>query len=323
MPIKDEFVPAARFLKNFEGKILLASHENPDGDTVGSALALYLALKKLGKSVKVGCRDPVPYFLQFLPASREFLKLPVEEEFDLCVVVDASSHKRLGVPVRAKSFMRIDHHKGGDFYREEDLVDAFAPATAAVVYYLIKNIDEDLIDREVATCLYTGLATDTGFFTNSNTDAEALKLAHLLVERYGVDPHEVAVNVKERNPLRRFKLLSRALDTLELHLGGKVSSMFVLKEWLDELGASYEDTEGFVNYARSLDGVEVAVFITERPEEGVWKVSLRSKGKADVSVVCERFGGGGHKYAAGCKIPLNLSLKEVKEKLLEEIRKVV
>ncbi len=323
MPLKKVYVPAAEFLKNFEGKVLLASHENPDGDTVGSALALYLFLKKLGKDVKVGCKDRVPYFLDFLPASRDYIKLPTEEEFDLCVVVDASSHKRLGAPVKAKTFMRIDHHKGGDFYREEDIVDVEAPATAAVVYYLLKNLDENLIDRDIATCLYTGLATDTGFFVNSNTDAGTLKTAAELVEKYGVDPHEVAVNVKERNPLRRLKLLSKVLDTLSLHLEGKVSSIYVLREWMDRLGATYEDTEGFVNYARSLDGVEVAVFIIEKPEEGVWKISLRSKGRADVSVVCERFGGGGHKYAAGCKIDRNLPLDEVLKALLKEIEKVL
>ncbi len=323
MPLRKVYVPAAEFLKNFEGKVLLASHENPDGDTVGSALALYLFLKKLGKDVKVGCKDRVPYFLDFLPASRDYIKLPTEEEFDLCVVVDASSHKRLGAPVKAKTFMRIDHHKGGDFYREEDIVDVEAPATAAVVYYLVKNIDESLIDREIATCLYTGLATDTGFFVNSNTGAETLKTAAELVEKYGVDPHEVAVNVKERNPLRRLKLLSKVLDTLSLHLEGKVSSIYVLRDWMDRLGATYEDTEGFVNYARSLDGVEVAVFVIEKPEEGVWKVSLRSKGRADVSVVCEKFGGGGHKYAAGCKINRSLPLDEVFKNLLAEIEKVL
>jgi len=323
MPVVKEFVPAAEFLKNFEGTILLASHENPDGDTVGSALALYLFLKKMGKKVKVGCKDPVPYYLDFLPASREYLKLPVDEEFDLCVVVDASSHTRLGAPVRAKGFMRIDHHKGGDFYREADLVDAEAPATAAVVYYLLRNIDGSLIDRDIATCIYTGLATDTGFFVNSNTDAKTLKLAAELVEKYGVDPHLVATNVKERNRLGRLKLLSKVLNTLELHLGGKVAFIHTLKGWMEETNTSYEDTEGFVNYARSVEGVEVAAFILEKPEEGVWKVSLRSKGGADVSVVCERLGGGGHKYAAGCKLPRSLSLEEVKEKLLEEVKKVV
>jgi len=314
MPIVEEYIPAARFLESFNGKILIASHENPDGDTIGSACALYLFLKKLGKDVKLGCRDDIPYFLDFLPASREFIKLPTEEEF-------AANKERLGVPVRAKKFMRIDHHKGGDFYGEQDLIDAEAPATASVVYYLLSNWREDLIDTSIATCIYTGLATDTGFYTNSNTKDGALKLASLLVEKYGVDPHYVAVNVKERNPLRRLKLLSKVLDTLELHNGGKVASMYVLKEWLDKLGAGYEDTEGFVNYARGLEGVDVAAFIIEKPEEGVWKISLRSKDKTDVSVICEKFGGGGHRYAAGCKIPHTKSLEEVKRDLLREIEK--
>ena len=321
MPIAEEYIPAARFLENFEGKILIASHENPDGDTIGSACALYLFLKKLGKDVKLGCRDEVPYFLDFLPASGEFIKLTTAEEFDLCIVVDAANKERLGVPVRAKKFMRIDHHKGGDFYGEQDLIDAEAPATASVVYYLLSNWREDLIDTDIATCIYTGLATDTGFYTNSNTNEGALKLASSLVEKYGVNPHEVAVKVKERNPVERLKLLSKVLDTLELHLDGKVASMYVLKEWLEQLGRGYEDTEGFANYARGIEGVDVALFIIEKPEEGVWKISLRSKDKTDVSVICEKFGGGGHKYAAGCKIPHSKSLEEVKKALLTEIAK--
>ncbi len=323
MPIVSETLPAVEFLKRFEGKILLASHENPDGDTIGSALALYHFLKKKGKDVKVGCKDAVPYFLDFLPGAEDYIKLPTDEEFDLIIVVDASSLKRLNASVKGKQFMRIDHHKGGDFYGEQDLVDVDAPATAMVVYHLLTKWDGEAIDTDIATCIYTGLATDTGFFANSNTDAGALKLASLLVEKYGIDPHYVAVNVKERNPLRRLKLLSRALDTLELHLNGKVASVYVLGEWLRELGATYADTEGFVNYARSIEGVEVAIFVIERPEEYVWKVSLRSKGKADVSVVCEKFGGGGHKYAAGCKIPKEKSLKEVLKALLREIKNVL
>jgi len=321
MPIVEEYIPAARFLDSFEGKILIASHENPDGDTIGSACALYLFLKKLGKDVRLGCKDDVPYFLDFLPASRDYIKLPTEEEFDLCIVVDAANKERLGVPVRAKRFMRIDHHKGGDFYGEYDLIDADAPATGSVVYYLLSNWREDLIDRDIATCIYTALATDTGFFTNAATDGGTLKLASLLVERYGIDPHWVAVNVNERNPLRRLKLLSKVLDTLEIHFGGKVATMYVLKEWMDKLGAKYEDTEGFVKYARGIDGVDVAAFIIEKPEEGVWKISLRSKGGMDVAVVCEKFGGGGHKYAAGCKIPHSQTLEEVKGNLLREIEK--
>jgi len=323
MPIISEFIPAVEFLKNFNGKILLASHENPDGDTIGSALALYHFLKKKGKNVKVGCKDTVPYFLDFLPGAEDYIKLPTHEEFDLIVVVDASSLQRLNATIKGKQFMRVDHHRGGDFYGEHDLVDAEAPATASVVYYLLKNWDEEAIDTDIATCIYTGLVTDTGFFVNSNTDAGVLKLASLLVEKYGVDPHLIAVNVKERNPLRRLKLLSRVLETLELHLNGKVASMYVLKDWLDELGAGYEDTEGFVNYARSLDSVEVAIFIIDRPEEGVWKISLRSKGKADVAAVCEKFGGGGHKYAAGCKITREKSLEEVVKALLKEIENVL
>jgi phosphoesterase RecJ-like protein len=321
MPIYKEIVPAIEFLSQFNGSILITSHENPDGDTIGSGLALYLFLKKLGKNVKVGCKDEVPYFLKFLPASRDYIKLPTDEEFDLCIVVDASSHTRLGAPVRAKKFMRIDHHKGGDFYGEPDLIDAEAPATASVVYYLLKNWKPELIDRDIATCIYTGLATDTGFFVNSNTDAGTLKLASELVEKYGVNPHEVAVYIREQNPLRRLKLLSKVLDTLQLHLNGKVASIYVLKDWMDKLGASYEDTEGFVNYPRSIEGVDVAIFVIEKPEEGVWKISLRSKEKTDVSAVCEKFGGGGHKYAAGCKLPHEKSLEEVLNALLEEIEK--
>ncbi len=316
-----EYVPAVEFLKNFDGKILLASHENPDGDTVGSALALYHFLKKKGKNVKLGCKDPIPYFLAFLPGAEDYIQLPTEEEFDLVVVVDASSVDRLGAPVKGKQFMRIDHHKGGDFYCECDLIEVDAPATAKVVYYLLSNWDPDAIDETIATCIFTGLATDTGFFINPNTNGKVFQLASLLVDKYGVNPHYVAENIRERNPLRRLKLLSKALESIRLENQGKVAVMYVLQDWLDELGAQYADTESFVNYARSIDGVEVAIFILEKAKEGVWKVSLRSKGNFDVSVVCEQFGGGGHKYAAGCKFSLEKPLEEVINNLLKEIEK--
>ena len=317
MPLVKKYVPAVEFLKNFKGKILLASHENPDGDTVGSALALYLYLKKLGKEVYVGCKDPVPYYLQFLPSWKDYITLPTDDNFDLCVVVDAAHKGRIGAPVKAKQFMRIDHHKGGEFYGEQDIVDVEAPATASVVYYILKKWEPNLIDSDIATCLYTGIASDTGFFVNSNTDKRALKEAYELVENYNLNPHLVAVNVKERNPVRRLKLLAKALETLKLHFGGKVASMYVLKEWLEKLGATYEDTEGFVNYARSIDGVDVALFVIEREDH--WKVSLRSKERTDVSLICEKFSGGGHKYAAGCRIPKTLTLEQALEKLLSEI----
>lgn len=311
-------IPLIELLKEEKGPILIASHENPDADTLGSALALYMFLKKKGKEVVVGCKDKVPHFLDFLPGANEVIQLPVNQVFSLAIVVDASGFYRVNAEVKAFKKVRIDHHVGGEFYGEYDYIDPDAPSTTALIYRLICEWDRSAIDKDIAENLYSGLATDTGFFKYSNTTAETFQLAKELVE-LGAKPHWTFVNFAERESVNKLRLLSKVLDTLTIHEDGLVAGVTIFDRFFKETGCEYSDSEGLVNYPRSLEGVEVAYAIIEKAEEGVWKVSLRSKGKADVAKIAESLGGGGHKYASGCKIRAS-SYQEALEKLLSAIR---
>lgn len=310
-------IPIIELLKEETGPILIASHENPDADTLGSALALYLFLKKKGKKVFVGCKDMVPHFLDFLPGAQELIKLPVEDVFSLALVVDASGFPRVNAPIRAFRRARIDHHIGGEFYGEYDYIDPEAPSTTALIYRLLCAWDKSAIDEDIAENLYAGLATDTGFFKYSNTNAETFELAKELVE-LGAKPHWTFVNFAERESINKLRLISKVLETLSLEEEGLVAGITIFDRFFKETGCQYADSEGLVNYPRSLEGVEVAYALIEKPEENLWKVSLRSKGKVDVAKIAESLGGGGHKYASGCKI--KGSYEEAKERLLTAIR---
>jgi phosphoesterase RecJ-like protein len=235
--------------------------------------------------------------------------------------VDASGFYRIGAEVKAIKRVRIDHHIGGEFYGEWDYIDYSEPATASIVYKLLKSWDKDCIDQEIAQCLYSGLATDTGFFRYSNTTAEVFEMAKELVQ-LGADPYKTYVMFSERESLNKMKLISKVLETLTCYEDGLVAGVIILDRFFKETGTEYSDSEGLVNYPRSIEGVEVAFALIEKPDEGVFKVSLRSKGKVDVAKIAERLGGGGHKYASGCKIKaqdyqsaLEMVLSAIKEEL--------
>ncbi len=315
----EQSIPLINLLKEEKGPILIASHENPDADTLGSALALYLFLKKKGKKVFVGCKDKVPHFLDFLPGAKDVLRLPVNDVFSLAIVVDASGFSRVNAEVKAFRKVRIDHHIGGEFYGEYDYIDPEAPSTTALVYKLLCAWDKSAIDEDIAENLYAGLATDTGFFKYSNTTAESFGLAKELVE-LGAKPNWTYVNFAERESINKLRLISKVLETLTLHEDGFVAGIAIFDKFFKEMGCEYSDSEGLVNYPRSLEGVEVAYAIIEKPEERVWKVSLRSKGKVDVAKIAEELGGGGHKYASGCKIKAN-SYEEAMDILLKAIKR--
>ncbi len=317
--MKRESVPLVDFLKEAKGSIIILPHENPDGDALGSAMALYLFLKKKGKNVVVGCRDRVPHFLDFIPYVDEIIRIPNGKFYDIGIVVDSAGFHRTGAEVRVAKRVRIDHHVGGEFNGRYDYIDPRAPATASLVYELILAWDEEAMDEEIATCLYVGLATDTGFFRYSNTNEFTFELAKRLV-RYGADPNYVYRMFSERESVNKMKLISRVLETLTLYEDGLVAGVTIYDRFFKETGTDYTDSEGLVNYPRSIEGVKVAFALIEKPQEGVWKVSLRSKEAVDVSKIAERLGGGGHKYASGCKIKA-ISREEALEKLLSEIRK--
>jgi len=310
-------LPIINRLNKEKGKILVFTHENPDADGIGSMLGLYLFLKKKGKTVECATKDPVPEILDFLPEVESIQKLNSEKEYDLAIIVDAAAVQRAGVEVKAKEFIRIDHHIGGEFYGGYDTVDTTAPSTTYIVANLLREWEEQLVDKDIATCLYTGLITDTGAFRHNNVDDRAFEMASFLVHK-GADPHYIAMMVYERNKLSTIKLLQATLSTLELYENGMVASLVVERKMLEKCGAKEEETEGFVNYARSIDGVEVAFIMIQKEDLITWRVSLRGKGNVDVRRIALHFGGGGHRDAAGCRI--KGSKEEVKRKLLEVIK---
>jgi len=308
-------------LENFNGDILIFTHENPDGDGIGSMLALYKFLTKKGKKVEMAMKDQLPYIYNFLANADKIKKLPNEKEYDLAILVDAAGKHRAGTEVKAKQFLRIDHHRGGDKYSDADLVDTSSPSTTTLIAKLLKHWDEKLVDKDIAESLYTGLLTDTGSFRYSNITSETFEIAKFLVEK-GVDPVKVSQYIFERNKPEVLELLQKTLSTLELYENNQVSSLVVKDKFFKETGAKEEDTEGFVNYAKGIDGVKVAFLMIEKfndKNEKFWRVSLRSKNDINVEKIASRLGGGGHKNAAGCRI--KGEEKEVKEKILKEIKK--
>ncbi len=316
--MKVESIPIVEFLKEHKGSIIILPHENPDGDAFGSALALYLFLKKVGKEAYIGCKDKVPHFLDFLPHIDEVIKIPNGKVYDVGIIVDSADFNRIGTEIKVIQKIRIDHHLGGEYYSAYDYIDTSAPSTTAIIYEIIANWDESAIDKDIATCIYTGLATDTGFFKYTNTTEYAFDLAKKLVH-YGADPNFVYRMFSERESVNKMKLIAKALETLTLYEDGLVAGITLFDRFFKETNTEYTDSEGLVNFPRFIEGVEIAFAIIEKPEEGVWKVSLRSKTKANVARIASALGGGGHKYASGCKIKAN-SYEEALDKLLKAIR---
>ena len=312
--------PIVERLKKEEGKILIFTHENPDADGIGSMLALCHFLTKKGKNITCGMKDDVPYICNFLPGVESIKKLPLNEEFDLAIVVDAAGAFRAGAEVKAKEIVRIDHHIGGKSESSDDYVNPSAPATTCLIAEILKYWDESEIDSDIATCLYTGLLTDTGSFRYNNVTEKTFDMAKFLVSK-GADPFYIAKMIYERNKPNTLHLLQRTLSTLQLFEDGKIAGLTVRRKFLEETKTKEEDTEGFVNYARSIDGAEVGFIMIQKEDFITWRVSLRGKGSVDVQHVAKVFKGGGHKDAAGCRIVGKE--EEVRERLVDEIRKAL
>lgn len=282
--------------------VLIATHVNPDGDAIGSSLALAETLKKLGKRVVVYDRDPVPYMFTFLPLAADFVsRVPENEIFDLLLLLDCSELSRTGDVLPKFTGYRqlgcIDHHVTNDFFAQVNLIDAEASATAELVYEVISRLDP-MFSREVAINLYTGIITDTGSFHYANSTPRSFAIAGEMVNR-GVDPWMVAQHVYESEPASRLQLLGAVLQTLKIAPDGKAACVMVTREMYEQTGTNAEHTDRLVNYPRSIAGVEVA-FLLRQDAENSYKLSFRSRGNVNVASLAQEFGGGGHKNAAGC-----------------------
>lgn len=320
-------------------RFLVVSHENPDGDAIGSMLALGLSLERIGKDVVLYNRNGTTEALKFLPGSEKVNSSldNIRENFDATFIVDCTDTSRAGEEFerfkgsgRCGTTIIIDHHQTSKPSADLYLLNPNASSTGMIIYMFLKTLSLRLglrqvlkIAPDIAENLYTTIIVDTGSFRYSNTVPETFEAAAELV-RLGASPSEISQALYETEPLQRLNLLGLVLRTLEITEDGRIASVVVKREMFRATGTSKENTEGFVNFPRSINGVEVAVLFREeelRDGNPTWKLSLRSKGKVNVARIAETFGGGGHERAAGCTIAGTLT--DIKRSIFSSINEVL
>ena len=306
------------------GRFAVLSHVRPDGDALGSQLALGLSLKRLGKDVRIWNEEGMLEKYSFLPSANLLTKPPADpEDVDVAIALDTAIQNRLGTALpavrSAKVWINIDHHPSNPGYGDLVYINPKAPATGQILFELIQS-EKLPIDAAIAENLYVAISTDTGSFQYPNTTARTFEMAAELV-RAGVDVGRVSQLTYENYPRRRAELLRDLLGTMRFEANDRVASFSLSLATAKKLGVLPEDNEGLIDHLRAIHGVIVAVFFEELAD-GKVRVSMRSKSeKVNVCAICEKFGGGGHVLAAGARIPGTLA--EVEKKILEEVRDVV
>ena len=295
-------------------RFAITSHIRPDGDSLGSSLGLYWLLRALDKDVEVIMRDSVPHAYQQLPGASAVKVVPaVDPSYHAVFVIECSDISRPGLIDLDKQFVvNIDHHSTTALFGTINWIDSTASAVGEMIYNLCKATGVR-VTKEIAECVYTALITDTGSFHYSNTTERTFKVASELV-RTGVKPAKTAEAVFASYPWSRIALMGAVLSTARRDESGKVACMRQSLEMQQRAHASDEDADGFVNYPLTVGEVE-AVAMLKECEPGVYRTSLRSKGDVNVAKVAERFGGGGHRNAAGCT--LTGSWEEAETEILE------
>lgn len=290
---------------------------NPDGDAIGSQLALYGALIGLGKQVVIINTSPLPEVYRFLPRAEVINHSnPVSGDFDLVFVLDCADLSRVGEwAVNSRVTVNVDHHHKGELFGDLNWCREEACSTAELIYELIKGLGIGL-DESMATNIYAGILTDTGSFHFDNTTSYSLMLAGRLVEM-GVNPRYVAEQLYETLPPSTITLLGHGLKGLELSSEGQMGSLTITRDMLQKSEAKPWETENLINYPKSIKGVRVALLF-QQIEDDYYKVSLRSKGEINVAQIAKEFGGGGHYHAAGCRI--RGSLPVVKKQVTESVQ---
>ena len=294
-------------------KLVIVSHVSPDGDTLGSSLALMHALCMLGKEVIMNVDDDISTVYSFLPGIAEYRRFAPEEsvDADLLVIVDASSADRAGNAldvVKSPAVLNIDHHKTNTRFADYLYLDSDAAATAEIIYSLLLEMGIKLT-RDIATCIYEGIYTDTGSFKYSNTTSRTLKTAAALLN-YGVNPSLISDNM-ELKSRSQVEMLRKVLETLTFLKDGKIAYIEIPLELYDH----NVETDTFISYPRYVEGVEIALLF-KQVEANLTRVSFRSK-EIYVAKVALSFGGGGHKKASGCSI--YAPLKEAEKVILEAV----
>ena len=294
-------------MKNAEN-ILLASHIHPDGDAIGSLVALGLSLKKIGKKVTMFNECPVPKVYRFIKGVEE-ITMQVKDftHYDMAVILDCADLVRIGkcssLVADIPMMINIDHHATNTGFGHFKTIDTNACATTEIVYSLLKQLDVTLTS-DIAEAIYVGVLTDTGSFRFANTSCQAFDISREMVS-FGVNPYKVADHIYGTYSLGSIKLLHKILGSIEVSENGKLSILSLTQEMVNETGTHPEDIIGLVHYAKHIKDVKVAALIQEAPgvgrcDEGTqFHVSLRSDGSVDVGVIASLYGGGGHPKSAG------------------------
>ncbi len=300
-------------------RFLVSAHARPDGDAIGSMLAMGSILQQMGKQADLVSCDGLPLIYYGLPCSRSIVrKAAIEGEYDAVILLECDGIARSRLRgLEGRKLINIDHHVSGQKFANVNWIEPEACAVAELVYELALEAGV-AITPEMATCLYAAVLTDTGSFCYDGTDTHTFELAANLV-RYGARPAAIAEQVYFSNPTSKMMLLGAALNNLRRD--GRLAWLSVTQDDMLRTRAAEEDCEGVVNYAISIAGVETAVFLRELKDRRV-RLSLRSKGRVDVARVAEAFGGGGHPHAAGCTLegPMRVATNVILEKLRAMLR---
>lgn len=329
-------VKALKALIKTPKNILIIGHKNPDGDAVGSCMGWAMFLEKLGHNTTVVMPNEYPDFLNWVPQQENIVLYSKEkervreliQESDLIFTLDFNHLSRVGndfqedLEATEKTFVMIDHHQQPDDYAEITISDADYGSTAELVYHCIDKMEyTDFINKDIASCLYLGIMTDTGSFKFSSTTAKTHYIAANLIQK-GAESSKIQQQTFDSSSYHRLKLLGLAMNNLEYLPELKSAYIHLSQEELDNNNFQKGDTEGFVNYGLSIKDVVLAAIFKEDLNQNIVKISLRSKGDFDVNQLARRhFEGGGHKNAAGGKS--DLSLKDTIEKfvnLLDEYK---
>ena len=305
-------------------KFLISSHINPEGDSIGSQIAMASLLKKLGKEAVILNESPTPHFLQFLPGAENILKeISVDLHFQAAIILDCPDLTRIGNISRYIEkdtvLINIDHHVSNINFGKYNWVDLEVSSIGEMIFDLYKAFKAG-IEYDEAMAMYVSIMTDTGSFRYTNTSSKTHKIAAKLID-IGIKPYEIYGKIYETSSIQDMNLLGEALRTLKVTPDGKVAWLWVTKEALKNTKASLEGTEGIINFARSIEGVDIAILFRETGTEDRIKVSFRSKGRVDVNKLASFFNGGGHVTASGCTV--FGKMEEVEKKVLEKAQSMV
>lgn len=295
IPELNEIVAAVRGRQRF----VISSHARPDGDSIGSSLAMAFALRQLGKEARVVHKDVAPApLLTFPGVSQIEIADRVDGAFDASIIMECSDLSRTGVAGLDRGFViNVDHHPGNSNYGRINWFDSTAAACGEMVFDLVSSLDVRLTP-EIATHIYLAILTDTGSFHYSSISPRTFDICKAALEA-GVDPVLVARNVYDSNNMGRLKLFGAVLSAMQIDAAGRIAIVYLDHEMARAAGGTYDDTEGLINLPLTVKEIQAVVFF-KQIEADEYRVSMRSKGEIDIAAVAKQFGGGGHKNAAGC-----------------------